>query len=440
MNNLEGLKDYVDRNIETVKITEDIKNNIIKRSKKNTSNNLRYVAMIALPILLISSLIFHNQIGYATQRVLRYLPVINKLLYTDIEDKAYGLSGSIEMSIGEKYIKVNSAYSEGNTVTLIIEGDVPIMEGDTPIDYQITRIDEDKKVGELTSWDMIGDSDNGQWSGRFIYTFDDVINKFNIVYDKYRIPIIMTELPEVPSKDRNYISIEDINMDIAVVTNHVEDELEVNLLARTNHPTKSISFPLKDIYLLNDKGEKYYSIKNTLENRLYFNKKLEPGIKLVIPYISITDEGLQSKINISKDDEFPINIRIGDNDLAINNVDWIEYAKRFNYKTPENDYHPIEEAAQKIKMVINKNLNGKEELKLHDISAYVDKNQLNEYIVEDVNVIFDDPFEEKNSEITNDDYKELVISNIKLGQQEVNVTFSALIFNTTNRVIIPLQP
>ncbi|WP_427339765.1 hypothetical protein [Caloranaerobacter sp. DY30410] len=441
MNNLENLRDYIEENLESIKITDDIRNDIIRKSKINTYHNLKYVAIIALPILLILCLAFSDPISYAAQRVLRYVPGINKLIYTDVKKQAYGLLGSVEMLIGEKYIKVNSAYTEGNTVTLIIEGNVPLkMEGKKVLEHQIIAIDEYKNVAELTSWDMIWDYDDYQWSGRITYTFNDVVKKFNIVYDKYTMPIVMTELPEVSSKERNYISIEDIGIDIAVVTNYVENKLEVNLLAQANDSAKSISFPLKDIYLLDDNGEKYYCINNNSENVLYFDRKLEPCIKLVIPYILIEDTDLQAKVTISKDNELPINIKLGDNNLIINSVEWVDYIERFNYKTPENDCKLIEKAAQKVKLIINKNLVGTKELKLYNILANVDENELNKYIVEGVKCIFVDPSEENNSKITNDDYKELILSNIKEGQQEINVTFTNPIFYTTNKVIIPIQP
>ncbi|WIF94353.1 hypothetical protein [Caminicella sporogenes] len=448
MNNLENLKDYIEKNLESIKITDDIKNDIIKKSKINTYHNFKYGAVIALPILLIlliSYLIFREPISYATQKVLRYVPGINKLIYTSLENQAYGLLGSVEMSIGEKYIKVNSAYTEGNTVTLIVEGNVPlVMEDNAPLKNKIIAIDEYKNVAELTSWDMIWDgdrdSDNYQWSGRIIYTFNDVVKRFNIIYGKYKMPIIMTKLPEVFPKDYNYISIKDIGINIAVITNYVEDKLEVSLLAQVNDPTKMISFPLDDIYLLNDKGEKYYCVNNNSENILYFDRKLESSIKLVIPYILIEDTDLKTKVTISKNDKLPINIKIGDNDLIINNVQWAEYIERFNYKTPEKDCHLIEKAAQKVKLIINKNLIGTNELKLYNISASVDEKELNKYIVEGVKCIFVDPSEENDSKVTNDNYKELVISNIKKGQHKITVTFTNPIFYTTKEVIIPIQP
>ncbi|EOC99994.1 hypothetical protein [Caldisalinibacter kiritimatiensis] len=443
MNNLKDLKDYINENLEDIKMTEDIRNNIIKKSKNNSSYTMKYVAMIVLPILLISCLIFNEPISYATQRVLKYVPGIRKLISTDVGNQVYGLSGSIEMSIGEQYIKVNSAYTESNTVTLIMEGNVPLdilMKDKASLGHQIIALDEYNNVAEITSWDIIGDSDEYQWSGRITYTFKNPVKKFNIVYDKYKMPIIMTELPEVSFKERNYISVNDIGIDIAVITNYVEDKLEVNLLAQANDSDKSISFPLNDIYLVNSKGEKYYCISSNLENKLYFDKKLEPGMKLVIPYILIEDEGLQSKVTISKDDELPIHIKVGENDLVINSVEWIQYVERFNYRTPENDYHLVEEAAQKVKLVINKNMVGSNDLKLYDIAASVNENQLNKYMVEGVKVIFTDPTEENNSEITNENYKELVLTNIKKEQQEIIVTFTDPIFYMTNEIIIPLQP
>lgn len=433
MNNLENLKDYIDENIGDIQMTEDIKKNIIRKSQKNTSHYLRYVAMIILPVFLISCFIFNDQISYAAQNILKYVPGINKLIYTD---QTYGLSGSVEMAIGEKYIKVNSAYSEGNTVTLIIEGNVPISLNQ--IDNQIIATDENKKAAELTSSDLIEDMDNGQWSGKLKYKFNHVINKFNITYDKYQMPIIMSELPEVSFEDRNYISVEGI--DIAVITNYVENKLEVNLLTQTNDSTKSVSFPLKEIYLLNDKGEKNYCISNDSQNKLYFDRKLEPGIKLVIPYILVTDENLEAKVTIGKADKLPINVQLGDNELVINNVEWTQYIERFNYKTPENNYHPIESPSQKVKLVINKNLQGTRELKLNDISADADKNELIKHTVENVDVIFDDPSEENSSKITDNDHKELVISNIKEMQDEITVTFKDPTFCVSEEVIIPLQP
>ncbi|MBU5426902.1 hypothetical protein KQI41_10815 [Tissierella pigra] len=437
MNNLENLKDYIDNNMKSIRITDNTKRNIQYKIRKNKHNRLKPAAVIILPIMILSLLAFNEQISYAAQKLFSYLPGINKIFYNDGENKVYGLLGSVEVSDKEKYIKVNAAYNEDKTVTLTMEGNVTI---EKEIERYITIVDEENNKAKLKSSDIIINLDDYQWSARCTYEFRKVTNNFNIIYDKFNIPVIMTELPEIPLENHNYISIKNINADIAVVTGYVENKLEVNILSQSSDEVKSISFPLKEIYLLDSKGNKFYSIDNNNENILYFDKKLENGIKLVIPHIFITDNDVRSNVSISKYDSLPVKFSLGDNELVINNAEWDEYNEKFNYRTPENSNYRMEEKAQKINLAISKSLVGTNELKLQNISADVNKDQLNEYMVEDVRVIWDDPYRDADSQISEEEDIKIILSNIKNIQDKVDITFYAPVYSTCDKVIIPLRP
>ncbi|MDD4089902.1 MAG: hypothetical protein PHP29_09460, partial [Tissierellia bacterium] len=280
MNNLDNLKNYIDNNLNDIKVTDEMKKNIQFKIKSNKRMNLKWAAAIILPLMMFSALVFNEQISYASQKILSYLPGVNKIFQTYEENKIYGLSGSVEMSDNKNYIKVNTAYNDENKVTIIMEGNVKI---ETEIDKYITIVDEENNKGDLITNDIIiSDSinnDDYQWSARLTYEFPKVINKFNILYDKFNIPVIMTELPEIPLDNYNFISVQSINSDIAAVTNYVGDKLEVSLLSHLYDEEKSISFPLNDIYLLDSQGNKIYSTDNDNGNILYFDRKLEDGIR-----------------------------------------------------------------------------------------------------------------------------------------------------------------
>ena len=77
---------------------------------------------------------------------------------------------------------------------------------------------------------------------------------------------------------------------------------------------------------------------------------------------------------------------------------------------------------------------------MQNISAVVDKEQLNEYIKEGVKVIWDDPYADINSQDSRDENIEIVLSNIKNTQEEVNLIFYAPVYTTVDSVIIPLRP
>lgn len=437
MNNLEDLKDYVDNNMKSIRITDNTKRNIQYKIRKNKHNRLKLAAVIILSIMTLSLLAFNEQISYAAQKLFSYLPGTNKIFYNDGENKAYGLLGSVEMSDSEKYIKVNTAYNEGKTVILTMEGNVTI---EKEIERYITIVDEENNKAKLISSDIIINHDDYQWSARCTYEFRKVVNNFNIIYDKFNIPVIMTELPEIPLENHNYISVQNINADIAVVTGYVGNKLEVSILSQSSDEAKFISFPLKNIYLLDSKGNKFYSIDNNNENILYFDKKLENGIKLVIPHIFITDNDVCSNVNISKYDSLPVKFSLGDNELVINTAEWGEYNEKFNYRTTENNNYRMEEKAQKIKLAISKSLEGTNELKLQNISADVNKNQLNEYMIEDIRVIWDDPYRDADSQISEEEDIKIILSNIKNIQDEVDITFYAPVYSTCDKVIIPLRP
>ncbi|WP_406242294.1 hypothetical protein ACF3M2_17990 [Tissierella carlieri] len=442
MNNLENLKDYVDKNMNGIMITDDIRENIQFKVKNNKRNHLKWAAVLILPILMLSTLVFNEQISYAAQKIFSYLPGMNKIFQTDGENKVYGLLGSVEMSDNKNYIKVNTAYNDDNTVTLIMEGNVKI---EKEIDKYITVVDEENNKADLITSDIIITSDSinnndYQWSARCTYEFLKATKKFNIIYDKFNIPVIMVELPEIPFDSHNYISVQNINADIAAVTNYVGNKLEVSLLSQSYDKGKSISFPLKDIYLLDSHGNKFYSTNNNHENILYFDKKLENGIRLIIPYISVTDNDVHSSMTMSKYDSLPIEFSLGYNKLVINTAEWIEYNEKFNYRTSDNNNHIFEEEAQKIKLTISKSIGSSDKLKLQNISVDVDQDQLKEYTKEGIKVIWDDPYADINTQVSQEENFEIVLSNIKNTQEEVDLIFYAPVYNMLDSVIIPLRP
>lgn len=431
MNNIEDLKHYVDEKLETIIITEDIKNNILEKSIKKKAYNLKYVALLIVPMILVTCIFFNEPIGYAAQNILRYVPIINKLVI-DTDHKQYGISDSIKIQINENtYIKVNSAYTDSDNVILNIEGNV--------LEYEkINIVNKNGVIVELKSVDFIGDLDSHEWSGRFIYDFDKASNEFDIVYDNHKLPIIMTELRKIEAKELNFISIENINIDIAVITSYVNNHLKVNLLAKSNNPNEIISFPIDSIYLLDDKGKKYYCSSSDSENILYFDCRLEANVNLVIPYVSIEDEMIESIVTINKKDVPPINVNIGDYDLIIKEIKWTDNNEPFELKTEDGEYISAgRQKSQKLELLIDKNLFKTQKLNLQNIAVDINKNDLIEHKKDGVKMLFSDPIKEDNS-IEKTQIKK-IISDIKNENQEIELIFSSLIIHTENEIIIPLQ-
>jgi len=431
MNNIEDLKHYVDEKLETIIITEDIKNNILEKSIKKKAYNLKYVALLIVPMILVTCIFFNEPIGYAAQNILRYVPIINKLVI-DTDHKQYGISDSIKIQINENtYIKVNSAYTDSDNVILNIAGNV--------LEYEkINIVNKNGVIVELKSLDFIRDLDSHEWSGRFIYDFDKASNEFDIVYDNHKLPIIMTELRKIEAKELNFISIENINIDIAVITSYVNNHLKVNLLAKSNNPNEIISFPIDSIYLLDDKGKKYYCSSSDSENILYFDCRLEANVNLVIPYVSIEDEMIESIVTINKKDVPPINVNIGDYDLIIKEIKWTDNNETFELKTEDGEYISAgRQKSQKLELLIDKNLFKTKKLNLQNIAVDINKNDLIEHKKDGVKMLFSDPIKEDNS-IEKTQIKK-IISDIKNENQEIELIFSSLIIHTENEIIIPLQ-
>lgn len=431
MNNIEDLKHYVDEKLETIIITEDIKNNILEKSIKKKAYNLKYVALLIVPMILVTCIFFNEPIGYAAQNILRYVPIINKLVI-DTDHKQYGISDSIKIQINENtYIKVNSAYTDSDNVILNIEGNV--------LEYEkINIVNKNGVIVELKSLDFIRDLDSHEWSGRFIYDFDKASNEFDIVYDNHKLPIIMTELRKIEAKELNFISIENINIDIAVITSYVNNHLKVNLLAKSNNPNEIISFPIDSIYLLDDKGKKYYCSSSDSENILYFDCRLEANVNLVIPYVSIEDEMIESIVTINKKDVPPINVNIGDYDLIIKEIKWTDNNEPFELKTEDGEYISAgRQKSQKLELLIDKNLFKTQKLNLQNIAVDINKNDLIEHKKDGVKMLFSDPIKEDNS-IEKTQIKK-IISDIKNENQEIKLIFSSPIIHTENEIIIPLQ-
>lgn len=432
MNNIDEFKEYVDENMKDIKMTDEIRKNILRKSTKNRIYNFKYAAIIILPMFFMTFIFFSEQIGYATQNILRYVPGMN-ILVEDTNHKQYGLLGSVKLQIDEKeYIKINCAYSKNNSVILNIESNLAKYE-------KIKAIDKDGKMIVSNSMDVIRDLDTLKWSGRFTFDFDKFSNEFDIVYDNYKLPVIMSELPEVLVEERNYISIENINLDIAVITNYVNDKLQINLLTKSNSEDQSVSFPMKDIYLLDSNGKKYYSSSNNFENILYFDRKLENNIKLVIPYILVEDDSIEANMTISKDDKTPINIGFGEYSLKINEMKWSKQSKSFKFKTEDKKYISTDEQeSQELELMIDKNLIGTDKLSLQDVCLDVSSGKLIKHENEGVKMLFSDSIEQNNS--TKDTVIKKVISDIKTDANKINIKFDDFVFRTENEVIIPLQP
>jgi hypothetical protein len=439
MNNIEELKHYVDENMKDIKITDDIRKSILKKNTRVKSHALKHVAIIILPMLLITFMVFNKPIGYAAQNILRYVPGIN-ILVEDNNHRQYGILEPLRIKINEEnYIVVNSAYTENNSVILNIESNLPLYNN-------ISAIDKNGSIVELDTLDIIQDSETFEWFGSFTYDFSKLKNKFDIVYENYKLPIEMVELPEISSEEYSYISVEHLNAKIATITNYVDDALEISLLTKSNSANQIISLPMNDIYLLDSSGKKYYCSGKRSSNTIYFDSDLsfldnrqKAGMKLVIPYASFVDESLESSIAINKNTPTPLSVTLGKYDLSINEINWSKQSNSFKFKTENGEYHSVDnQKSQKLELIIDKTLTNANKINLKNISASANQSELVEHNYNGIKLQFSDPYAEENS-IKNANIQK-IIPNIKNDANKVNITFSSPIIQIDSKITIPLQP
>lgn len=437
MNNLEEFKNYTDYYLKEIEMTATLKKKIVTQIKKENQAQFKKIAVIFLPLCLILIGLANEPIGYAIEKFLSYLPSSNQIFYGNNDSPGYGLLGSVKVADNDVYIKVNSAYSEGNQLTFTVDGNVPIEDD---LEQNIKVINNQKEEGKLISIDSMTDLSDNKWSARCVYTFENPDNQFNIICKNFNVPLICSALPAIPTEQQNYVTNQHIKADIAAISQYNEEGLEISILSQALDANQQLSFPMEAIYLIDNEGNKYYS-QYFKDNKLYFNRKLEQDIRLIIPYIFIEDKKEKVEIKMYKEMPMPLNFKLGQHMIQLKDISWNQYTEPFNYKTPDKKLKTIENSAQKLILNFNSQISDMPYYTLEQLSILANSDQINIHVVEDVKVIWEDHYQNvETNTSTLENQITFQVLNLKKEIETVNLTFSNPVYKMLEEVVIPLRP
>lgn len=435
MNNLEEMKTYTDYHLKDIEMTDASKNKVFKAINKKQSITFKKIAAIFLPLFLILVGLSTEPIGYAIEKVLSYLPGTS-MLFSEESDKAvYGLLGSVKVVNNAYYLKINSAFIEGNQLTFTIDGNIPL---NNDFDKNLQLISNHNEIGKLMGFDRMVDSENNQWSGRYVYEFKKSSKQFNLVYEDLNLPLVLSTLPKLPFDAQNYISAPSIKADFAAISNDVNDFLEITLLSGLLDAHQNIIFPMSEIYLMDESGQRYFS-QSFKDNKLYFDRKLEGGIRLVIPYVFVEDLKVSSPLKISSEMHLPSKLSLGQHQLMLKDFTLEPYTQSFNYRKPRQTSTQITHKAQSLTLYFEKEIDAS--LFLESVSITASPSQLKAPHVDGVKVIWDDPYQEQSHEDKiPENLMTVSVFNLDETLSAFDLSLSHPIYRLEQEISIPLRP
>jgi hypothetical protein len=199
---------------------------------------------------------------------------------------SYALAGTVQLLLDDnKYIKILSCYPENDIIKIGIESNIPVDINNTDINLLFDFIDDNGNKANFTATDVFcnnsHESPQYQW---LIYGNLSIISKpirLNLVYNKYKIPIIFSR------NIFNMSEYEDIK--IAVFTQYIDNLLQIILVPTTNNKNISVIKFIKESITLYDKNGNIYSqlSKNGSSNNFYFEAKLTDQLYLDISSVNI---------------------------------------------------------------------------------------------------------------------------------------------------------
>jgi len=364
MKKLNNLTEIIDKNLKNIIITDPMKEQISSKIKKTSAIRFKRikacVTVFAVMFLAITVIGNSNNTANAFNLLIKYIPGINSLVFDNKNSGTYALDSAIAANSkdGTKHVEILSCFTDGNIVKIDLKTNFSVNGNNS---NSISAIDKKGNNGKLIECNMMGgntldSSDEWEWIGTVKFEFNNIVDKFDVELGGFKIPVSMSKIEGISDfKDFGDISYAN-GIRVAALTNYSNNLLEVKIIGLSDDGKKILNFANGNVYIIDKLGNHYSPVSspNTTvsDNTFYFDAHLKDDLKLIVPYIILTDN---KKINISLEIPPIENNSTVDLPFAIGNYD-INIIKL--QRTINNDKFALRQVDGRDKKTINYSTNG----------------------------------------------------------------------------------
>ena len=254
------------------------------------------------------------------------------------------------------------------------------------------------------------------------------------------IHIFLTKADSIQQENSNFYDDLDLGIQLAAATEYKDSLLKVAVISKACNADSDLTLPLQEMYLLTEDGEKISPLKESdlalkgitdeqSSSALYFDTLLQEGIRLVIPYLTISEYPAPVSFRTQKEYGYQGALSLGGRQLEIKDTGWSEYYESIQMKKTDGKRTDQGKMAQKISFNIG--LDEKSGKNLELISLDIQASEKNEYYDSGTKLIWDDPYR-WNETFTAD--------GIKADASQTEIRLSSPVYKTTNAISILLRP
>lgn len=388
------------------------------------------IILIAGSVLAVSPAV-RGMAAEAVSFVFKIIPTGERYIVSETEEKVYVLAGSVTVNYEDGYIKINSAYTSEGFLKIELEGNIKL-DGDNDVEDDFTATGSDGKPGRQIDFDYMEELDTGKWSCFVSFEMKNE-SKYTLMVAGRNIPLILSEADGISQEDYNLYYDSELDLNIAAITEYKNDLLKVILITDSDSEDIEIRLPIEETYLITPDGKRIKAENTADANTVYFNYKLEEGIRLLLPYIEVYDNSGGSFVT-GKNAGFDGNVDIGGIMLIIKDLGWSDYENKINMKKLEGGGFVGGADAQKIKLQISIDEESNNKLQINNVFLHTDDR--NEYKEDGMTYIYNDPHKYE----TENENGIFIVDDVKADVSETEIKIESVNYRTVEEISILLRP
>ena len=425
----------------TDSIKEQISSKLNKTSVISFNRIVASVACFTVMFFVITVIWGSNTVNAFNNHLIKYIPGVNFLIVDNKKSDTFALDGTITIKSenGTKYIDILSCFTDGNIVKAVLKSNIPV---DWDKSDSILAIDEKGTNGKLIECNVMGDglqaSLDYEWIGTVNFEFNNIIDKFDLKLGGFEIPVIMSKIEGVTDfKDFGNISYAN-GIRIAALTKYNSNLLEIKIIGLSDDDKKILNFANGDIYAIDKFGNRYSPVSSPNiaapipDNTFYFDARLKDDLKLIVPYIILTDnEKVDIRLEIPPDgNNSTVDLPFSIGNYGINIVDLQRTINngKFTFKQPnKKNNKTLSYSTTGLQIVVDKKFELSMKDGLYDFSYDCDNDYLSISDTVDGKKIHyipgNDSSDKKYSEPR---YKIMNLPNFPLDKKSLDIIFTDL--------------
>lgn len=282
--------------------------------KRRMKKSLTTIAASLAIVIGAVGVIGFDRVEAAIKKALQYIPGYNVVVDTE-EGEVLALKDKVKYEEDDTYVTINAASKLGKNLNISIESNFSQID-----DIEVSLKDQEGNIIPSKNWGRAGGGDF--WQGDYYFEVEDEYSSYSLVLGDIEVPFTLEKTDKVDDFLQLGNHAADKGISIVAIKKPLENKLMISLLHQSEEKTVEdypfeqslwISQTLdieKSMYIVDKEGNKIYpDIPSSLGNLMsdfYFDIPDEEGLKLVLPYVKVRYDDVNSekiKIKTPEDGE-----------------------------------------------------------------------------------------------------------------------------------------